>query len=46
VGQTLLHWQTDHGLAGVRDDKSLTGLPAAERQSWLQFWQDARRLGK
>jgi hypothetical protein len=46
VGQTLLHWQTDPALADVRDDKFLAGVPAAERQSWRQFWQDVRRLGQ
>jgi serine/threonine-protein kinase len=42
--RTMRHWQTDPDLAGVRGEKSLAALPAAERRDWQQFWAAVRRL--
>jgi tetratricopeptide (TPR) repeat protein/predicted Ser/Thr protein kinase len=36
----LGRWQNDHDLAGVRDARSLTRLPAAERAGWEKLWAD------
>jgi serine/threonine-protein kinase len=40
------HWLRDPNLAGVRDEKALAGLPAAERRDWQQLWAEVRRLAK
>jgi serine/threonine-protein kinase len=42
--QTLRHWQQDSDLAGVRDDKALAALPAAERRAWHKLWADIAGL--
>lgn len=42
VRETLLHWQQDANLAGVRGD-ALAKLPEAERQAWQQFWADVEQ---
>jgi hypothetical protein len=42
VRRTLLHWQDDSDLAGVRGD-GIDKLPEAERPAWRQMWKD---LGK
>jgi hypothetical protein len=44
VGQTLLHWQTDPDLAGVRDQALLAKLPEAERQEWAKLWAEVAAL--
>ena len=36
----LGRWQSDPGLAGVRDANSLARLPAAERAGWEKLWAD------
>jgi tetratricopeptide (TPR) repeat protein len=35
---TLLHWQRDTDLAGVRDPQALKRLPAEERDACRKFW--------
>jgi Flp pilus assembly protein TadD len=44
VQNTVRYWLRDPDLAGVRDSKSLAGLPAAERRDWQHFWAEVRRL--
>ena len=44
MGQTLLHWQTDPDLAGVRDKSALAKLPEAERPEWAKLWADVAAL--
>jgi serine/threonine-protein kinase len=39
----LQHWQRDADLAGVRDDRALAELPAAERQAWRRLWAEVDR---
>jgi tetratricopeptide (TPR) repeat protein len=40
----MAHWVRDPDLAGVRDEKTLAGLPPAERRDWQQLWAEVRRL--
>jgi hypothetical protein len=40
----LAHWLQDSDLAGVRDDKPLTALPAGERDAWRKLWADVVAL--
>jgi eukaryotic-like serine/threonine-protein kinase len=42
--QSLTYWQTDSDLAGIRDAKELAVLPAAERESWQQFWSEVKAV--
>jgi serine/threonine-protein kinase len=42
--QWLQRCQTDPGLAGVRTDDSLLGIPDDERKAWAQFWHDVDSL--
>jgi len=42
--RTLRHWQRDVNLAPVRDTDALANLPADERRSWQQFWEDVDAL--
>ena len=44
VAQTLVHWQNDVDLAGIRDEKELTRLPESERSSFKQLWSDVDSL--
>jgi serine/threonine-protein kinase len=47
--QTLLHWQHDPDLAGIREPTALGRLPEAERQACRQLWAEvkqAARVGK
>jgi serine/threonine-protein kinase len=40
----LTHWQKDADLASVRDPKSLSALPEAERQGWQTLWAEVSEL--
>jgi serine/threonine protein kinase/Flp pilus assembly protein TadD len=42
--QSLLHWQRDPDLAGVRDREALAKLPEAERKEWTKFWFEVAAL--
>jgi tetratricopeptide (TPR) repeat protein len=42
--QVLQHWRQDGDLAGVRDEKSLAALPAAQRDAWCKLWTDVAAL--
>jgi tetratricopeptide (TPR) repeat protein/serine/threonine protein kinase len=42
--QTLQNWHGDIALAGLRDPKSLSELPEAEREAWRQLWADSAAL--
>jgi tetratricopeptide (TPR) repeat protein/serine/threonine protein kinase len=44
--QDLQHWQKDADLTGVRDEKTLAKLPAAEQDAWRQLWADIEALRK
>jgi tetratricopeptide (TPR) repeat protein/serine/threonine protein kinase len=46
VQKTLLHWQQDPDLAGVRDASALAKLPEAERVEWQKLWADVAALLK
>ena len=35
----LRTWQTEPGLAGVRDPAALDKLPPEEATAWREFWQ-------
>ena len=40
VQKTLLHWQQDPDLAGMRDAGALAKPPDAERAEWQKLWAD------
>jgi tetratricopeptide (TPR) repeat protein len=45
--RTLLHWQKDPALAGVRDKEALAKLSQDERTRWRKLWADvAARLDR
>jgi hypothetical protein len=44
--QTLLHWQQDADLAGLRDPEALKKLPAEERAACQKLWADVADLLK
>jgi hypothetical protein len=44
VMQTLLDWQLEPDLAGVRARDALARLPAAERAAWQALWADVDAL--
>jgi hypothetical protein len=46
VRKTLLHWQQDSNLAGVRDPEALKKLPAEEREACAKLWADVANLLK
>jgi tetratricopeptide (TPR) repeat protein len=46
VQQTLMHWQKDPDLAGVRDRDTLAKLPAEERAACEKLWADLAALLK
>ena len=46
VQATLLHWQKDSDLAGVRDQGALAKLPEQERGDWQKLWADVAALLK
>jgi hypothetical protein len=41
---TLLHWQRDADLAGVRDADALKKLSAEEKKAWRKLWDDVAEL--
>jgi len=43
---TLVNWQRDTDLAGVRDAAALKNLPAQEQESWRKLWADIAELVK
>jgi tRNA A-37 threonylcarbamoyl transferase component Bud32 len=44
VHQVLEHWRTDSDLAGIRDSTALDQLPAEEKASLQQLWNDVDQL--
>jgi serine/threonine-protein kinase len=40
----LRHWQRDDDLAGLRDDKTLAGIPTDERDACRKLWADVAAL--
>jgi hypothetical protein len=44
VWQTLLSWQHEGALAGIRDAAALDKLPAEEQKACNQFWADVAAL--
>jgi tetratricopeptide (TPR) repeat protein len=42
----LSSWPSDPALAGLREEKKLAKLPAAEQAAWRQFWADVQALRK
>jgi serine/threonine-protein kinase len=44
VRRTLVHWQSDLDLAGIRADVSLAKLPEAEQQACRKLWADVEAL--
>ena len=44
VAKTLVHWQKDADLAGIRDAKEIARLPEAERPAFKQLWSDIDSL--
>ena len=44
VQQTMLHWQQDTDLAGIRDAAALAKLPEAERKQWQALWAEVDAL--
>jgi tetratricopeptide (TPR) repeat protein len=43
VAQTMLLWQSEPDLAGVRDEPALAKLPKAEQEAWHHFWADVAK---
>jgi hypothetical protein len=46
IVRTLNHWQQDSDLAGIRDEKALGKLPAAEQKAFAQLWADVAAVSK
>jgi hypothetical protein len=46
IAQTLLHWQQDSDLAGIRDAAALAKLPVGEQKAFSQLWADVAALLK
>jgi tetratricopeptide (TPR) repeat protein len=46
VARTLLHWNSDPDLAGIRDADALAKLPKTEGDEWLALWADVEALRK
>ena len=44
--QTLMHWQEDRDLAGLRDKDALAKLPGEERTACERLWADVAALLK
>jgi hypothetical protein len=44
--RTLMHWQTNADLAGLREPSALDKLPPAERQECRTLWSDIDALCK
>jgi serine/threonine-protein kinase len=44
VGSEFPKWQQDPDLAGVRDEKALSVLPADERNAWEKLWAEVAAL--
>jgi eukaryotic-like serine/threonine-protein kinase len=44
IAPTLKHWKEDTDLAGIRDEKALSRLPAAERAAFVQLWAGVDEL--
>jgi hypothetical protein len=42
----LTSWSSDPALAGLREEKELAKLAAAEQAAWRQFWADVQALRK
>jgi serine/threonine-protein kinase len=43
---TLVQWQADPDLAGVRGPAALDRLPEAERAAWRALWDEVERVGR
>jgi eukaryotic-like serine/threonine-protein kinase len=46
VRRTMLHWQEDSDLAGIRDKAALEKLPPDEQKAFTQLWADVTALRK
>ena len=46
VRKTLLGWQQDADLTGVRDTETLKKLPVDEQEPWRQLWADVADMLK
>ena len=46
IVQTLIHWQQDSDLAGIRDAEALARLPKAEQKEWQSLWAEVEALLK
>ncbi len=46
VQKTMLHWQKDPDMAGIRDAAALAKLPADEQKAFTQLWADVATLLK
>jgi tetratricopeptide (TPR) repeat protein len=46
LARKLTHWLADPDLAGVREAKELSVLPAAEQQAWRQLWAESAALAQ
>jgi serine/threonine protein kinase/Flp pilus assembly protein TadD len=46
IDDRLGRWQADPDLAGLRDTKALTRLPADEGRSWQEWWTEVGRFAK
>jgi tetratricopeptide (TPR) repeat protein len=46
VRQTLMGWQTDRDLDGLRDPQALEKLPPSEREECRALWKEVRVLGR
>jgi serine/threonine protein kinase/Flp pilus assembly protein TadD len=44
IVRNLRHWLMDPDFAGVRGERALAALPAAERPDWQQLWQEVEAL--
>jgi serine/threonine protein kinase/Tfp pilus assembly protein PilF len=44
IEHTMLLWQHDKDLAGVRDPKALDNLPESERRDWQKLWAEVEEF--
>jgi hypothetical protein len=44
IRQTLLHWQQDPDLAGIRDPDAVARLPLDEQEACKKLWADVAAL--
>ncbi len=46
IVQTLLQWQEESDLAGIRDTATLARLPAEEEKAFTRFWADVAKAAE